>query len=161
MKAYHGTSVGKALKIAGDGAILSPWYQKIHYLLLRSDHDRLKRLFKDYEANSVEELALKEVSLLYGMHEIEHRAKSVSLTKDIRVAYDYAPVWISKEGIILGFDIDNTYDYGVATLYIPRKQSLNSLCEIIMLNSSDKDAESIKAAFSKYDIKYKYVDGLQ
>jgi hypothetical protein len=153
MKVYHGTSFETALKIAEDGAILSPWEQKILWLSTRPD--RVEALSRRDASESIEELALRLASGEFMESELEHRAKSVSFAEDLISAWACA-VYFEKYngGVVLGFQIDDSYEDEHNFIYIPRKQGLESLDEIIMLPVATRNHGAIKAAFSRYNVKY-------
>jgi len=138
---YHGTSMRDAFGVLESGEILSPWYQKVRSLE-KEDEDYRRFILDLNNVDSVEEAALEEVSGLYADHELEYRAKSVSLTSDFDLARSYAKFYDECYGVVLGLSndyVDSFEEKGRGVIYVPKLVSIeNSLKEIFWISEKGK-----------------------
>ncbi|VVB81141.1 Uncharacterised protein [uncultured archaeon] len=141
---YHGTPAGRAIKIARDGAILSPWEQEIIFLrqLKEKNPNSYKKITNKNNGMDEEETALELAKIGYAARETEERIKCVSLTSD--KSWLIAPHY----EIILGIELEHPPQDGA--LFVPRKVPLDTLTEV---HYKTREQE-IRTAFAKYKPKF-------
>jgi hypothetical protein len=162
IKAYYGTSFGTAIEIAKTGAILSPWEHQISLLdTVSSNHpDMLEDLLSYYKLSphEKEELALKMASEAYGEYETEDRVKCVQLAKNINDAFSQATQYHRQGGIMLEFEVPKKYGLHNNNIFIPRKQSLDSLKKVVFLLKNTHEIDKILHSYSVYDPDFFRID---
>jgi hypothetical protein len=173
---YHGTSVGRGIQIARTGAILSPLEQTIDFLR-RIYHENPQRKFEDeYHGKTIEEVALEHVSSIYREHEIEYRAKSVTISTELWATISYAMKSEMRHvvddffckgnglvcwgGLILAVDVDSGYLDSLTRRtaphlkYVPDRLSIGNLKELHLSPMARISGKAIKQAFAKYNPVY-------
>ncbi len=152
---YHGTPAQNTLLIAKDGAILSPWEQKIEYLHRCKEqepdiYDYILKNFSKRGITDVEKIALELAKPGYAKREIEHRVKCVSLTSDLSVAAAH------PRDVILGIELDSPPQH---VLYVPRRVPLDMLKEVYLKETALPLENRILFAFERYKPIFKRASG--
>ena len=149
IRAYHGTSVESAFKIARSLFVRSPLDQEKTYLESLRYPD-LKRLAEIYGVDNLEDLALEKAASNFPERDVEHRVKCVSFSR-------YPFTSISEYDIFLGMDI---FEYRVSgdIFFVPQRQYLiNSLRELILTPVAESYESRLTAAFFRFNPKIKYL----
>lgn len=150
---YHGTSIENALKIAENGALLSPLDQTIsvYNKILQTNPMACKSWEGKNPPQTLEEHALELMKLVYSAHEIEHRVKSVSLSH-LNLALTYANRFEDRHGgIILGFALRTQGERRPHVLYVSRRLALDQqLTELYFTPKAEQHRMRIEEAFRKY-----------
>ncbi len=162
---YHGTNLQGALGIAKQGAILSPW--DIEILRFQAAVAEGKDLNLK-EGETIEDVALRISSRGFSPFDIEHRVKSVSISRTLHVPRGHAAA-AEKQGlggVVLGFELSDSlipYIYRKSThVFIPRRVPIDGLREIHVMDSLGKinknarGFEELKKAFKRYSPCYVY-----
>ncbi len=158
---YHGTSLEKAIQIALDGAILSPFGKFLREMqILQKENPKLfERCAKHYGTSELDELALKRASIGYNEREIEHRVKCISLIDRFENAYGHADECEKfLGGIVLGIKISKRNRGNLTATFIPKEQSLDSLKKVAILPKSMERIGLIKEAYLKYNPEFFGID---
>ncbi len=137
---YHGTITSVIGNIVEAGALLSPLEVKI---------DLIRKRFPEFNEKELERMALAIAREKAGEYEEEHRLKCVSLTADLTLAAEHAPL---SSGIILGLEYsdewrDATMQKGIGnetTFYIPRRVDITPLKEVYLKSDNPLLVELIK-----------------
>ncbi len=164
---YHGTHTLNGVNIARTGAILSPWYQKIERLerLFEKKPEAKKRFFEEiYPGKNISEMALIMASDGFGAHDIEHRVKSVSVSKDKSRTDHYGTRFDNSRGggIVLALEITPEIKrilhdgWEKATIiFIPGKLQLESLRQVHLSPRCMKDSMGfVQKEFERYNPEY-------
>lgn len=159
---YHGTNVDSALSIAKQGAILSPWFKELLSLQRAVEEGKNLQLIP---GETIEDLALRLASFAFATHEINHRVKCVSISRDTRIPIGHALAhgYRGNQGVVLGFELSaalvRPYDRASSTIYIPKKIPIDSLREIhTFRNLEAKNKKLLDVAFAKYKLRYVFIE---
>ncbi|MBS3099347.1 hypothetical protein J4462_03985 [Candidatus Pacearchaeota archaeon] len=166
---YHGTSLGNALGIARDRAILSHWYQ-IARDVRGSFGKNLLGGFPNEEAyikhfgKGVEDVVLDIISRGEKSKNEINRKTTISLTARKEVARQH-----SDNGLILGCEISPQtaqtfpkYWEEQGGVFVPKKFGIDTLRQIYIDETIlDENEEKIESAFARYSPRYfvMYRDG--
>jgi len=142
---YHGTSLEKAIQIALDGAILSPFGKFLREMqILQKENPKLfERCAKHYGTSELDELALKRVSLIDRFENAYGHA-------------DECEKFLG--GIVLGIKISKRNRGNLTATFIPKEQSLDSLKKVAILPKSMERIGLIKEAYLKYNPEFFGID---
>ena len=155
---YHGTDVDNAISIARKVVILSPLEQHLEKLVkIYIEKPEIESYWK---GSTLGQFALNSLKSSYGPHEIEHRVKCVSVTKDLSQASSYAQRYEERDGgLVLGIELDDKYikrmTKGKDVAYIPKLLSIHTLRELHLSKiAKEKCEQLIKKEFHEYNPKY-------
>jgi len=158
---YHGTPLRKALFIAEDGLIKSPWEKAIDDIGgVYGKSQRARRIIDS--RGGIEAYALNFASSEYSDREIEYRVKCISMTNYFSLASAYGGNNETRDGgVVLALAVDETLRKVLpqdwekkGTIFVPRKISIDTLAEVHVSPKAIMQMEKIQEAFAKYDPKF-------
>lgn len=163
-KLYHGTSLEGAFGIAKADAILSPWYLALRRLETYSK-DFIQNEIKRCGAKDLLELALMLGSCGYARHEIEHRVKCVSFSREPFIAKNHAEGFESYSGgVLLECDITDSLfrllpgDWEKRHIvFVPKQFGLDTLRKVHLTKKAGRSIVELTEAFKKYNPEFSYL----
>ncbi|MCA9485822.1 MAG: hypothetical protein KC506_03180 [Nanoarchaeota archaeon] len=168
---YHGTHLRNGLEIAESGAILSPWYKYLEEL--NGVYRGKEGLFEEhYSGRTMVDVALENAAFCYSRNELEHRVKSLSVSKLLSGCGGAAGYGMQFEeynggGMVLALEIDEELERSLPNdwedryiIFVPKRLELKTLRQIHLSPRAAREAEKlVRKSFEKYNPEILYLNG--